>query len=254
MRFTKVATLLIACLAMTAAAASVAQANWTIEGKTLPELGIEKESVEVKTHNKKPLTLTAEVGATKVEISAKSIECTAKVECTIDNGLGANLGKQTDHSSGQLTFTEVSVVKPSSCTVHSPGATAGTVTTQPLTDTVIMDPNGSTATFDTFFPETGTAFVNLEFGGGTCPFNELSLPVQGQTCGRAVHTSGTTEDLASLTKEQFLEQGLQFNEAEQKTAGCLLYLNNNKEKPAYLDATVVNLLSGKNKGKIFGAD
>jgi hypothetical protein len=150
-----------------------------------------------------------------------------------------------------LEFTGVTVTEPANCTVHSPGKANGTVVTNQLTDTVIMDKTqGSSAVFDKFFTDSGP-FVVLVFTGEKCVFNELEVPVQGSLTGRAVHS----EDVVSRTGELFVTQSLLFNKTEQETGGGSFTVGEGgSAKAAFLDATVDNSLLGVNAGKVWGAD
>ena len=245
MAFRKMLLALVACVAFAAFATSSAQAaegeGWTIEGVKLA--AGKTETVTASKNAGSSLQLTAELLNKKLTLDATEVSC---VSCTIDNTTKAG------HSAGSLKFTGVTVTEPANCTVHSAGQPDGTVVTNALTDEVIMDPTaGSTAVFDKFFPESGSTFVTLEFTGATCVFAELDVTVEGTATGQAVHGSN---DEPSKTGENFVTQSLLFNKAAQETGGGLLYLSGVKTKPAFLDATVNNVLSGANVGKKFGSD
>src|ERR1700761_4856870 len=166
MRLKKMILALFACLALTAVAASAAQAGWTIENvSTFPS----SESVTVEGSSS---TLTGTFSGTAIELSSTSFGCSGT--CTIDNTVEAG------HSAGKLVFNGVTVTSPANCTVMSPGQANGTVITNSLTDKVIMDPTtGSTTVADLFFTdksaEKTVPFVELEFTGSKCTLNELKV-------------------------------------------------------------------------------
>jgi hypothetical protein len=244
MRLKKMIAALAACLALGAVAANMAQAEgtcWTIQGVCLSG----SETVSLEKHTGSTISLTAELLSRKLTLDATGVKCAAGVSCTIDNTVSKN------HSAGKLEFTGVESTEPANCLVHSPGKANGTVVTNALTDTVIMDKtSGSTAVFDKFFTDSGP-LVELEFSGLKCTFNELIVPMQGSLTGRAVHA----EDAASKTGEQFVTQSLLFNKAEQETGGGSFTLGEGTSaKVAFLDATIDNKLSGANVGRIWGSD
>jgi hypothetical protein len=154
----------------------------------------------------------------------------------------------------------VKVLKPSTkCSVKNVGGTSGEITTEALTDEVIMDPTaGSTAVFDRFVPEvSGGAFVTIEFTGAECPLNEASAAVKGSACGEAVHTNaGGTGYEANKTGELKVIQTLLLGAAQQTTGNstakpCALTLGT---KTAGIAGAVDNKLAVTNVGKAFGDD
>jgi hypothetical protein len=244
MHLKKMFAALIACLALGAVAANSAQAEgtcWTIEGTCLSG----SETVHIEKHAGSSLSLTATVIGQPLTLNATGVHCAIGATCTIDNTVSPN------HSEGALEFTGVTVVEPANCTVSSPVNPAGTVTTNPLTDTVIMDRLGGTAVFDKFFTDNDQPLVVLVFGGPKCEFDELEVPVFGTVTGRAVHASG---DIPTKTNEQFVVQSLLFNKAEQETGGGHLYVGEGSANEAFFDGTVDNALSGPETGKIWGSD
>jgi hypothetical protein len=247
MRFRKIALALFACLALGAIAANVAQAGqWTLgttENQTTAGTKITSESVSCKKHGTSELALTSKFLGAAVKLTATGIDC---VNATIDSTAGG-----VAHSAGTLKFTGVSVVEPKGCSV---GGVNHELSTEALTDEVIMDPTaGSTTVFDKFFPETsGGAFVTITFEGAECVIAGTPVPVKGTACGEAVHTNtaGTGYEpnhTGTLTKVQTLL----FGSGQQTTGGCELKLGNEK---AQLAGAVDNELSGSNAGKPFGAD
>jgi hypothetical protein len=244
MRLKKMIAALGTCLALGAVAANMAQAEgtcWTIQGVCLSG----SETVSIEKHTGSTISLTAELLGTKTTLVATGVRCATGTSCTIDNTVTKN------HSAGRLEFTGVEAKEPGNCAVRSPGKANGTVVTEALTDTVVMDKtSGSTAVFDRFFTDSGQ-FLNLEFADEKCVFNELVAPVQGSLAGRVVHT----EDAASKTGEQFVTQSLLFNKAEQETGGGFFTLGEGTSaKAAFLDATFDTKLSGANVGKSWGSD
>jgi hypothetical protein len=247
MRLKKTITALIACLALGAVAANMAQAEgtcWTIQGVCLADGGV-TETVSIEKHIGSSLSLTATFLGIAIRLDATGVGCASGTACTIDHTVGKN------HSAGKLEFTGVTVIEPANCTVHSVGKTAGKIVTNAMTVTVIMDKtSGSTAVFDKFFTDSG-AFFEPIFGGEKCVLNELSIPWQGSLTGRVVHA----EDAPGKTGEQFVTQSLLFNKAEQETGGGSFTLGEGASaKVAFLDATIDNRLSGANVGKIWGSD
>jgi hypothetical protein len=242
MGFKKIALALFACLALGAFAANAAQAaEWTV-AKTGggSERLVGPEKVECHKHSSaETLKFTSKFLGSPVEITAKQIDC---VEATIDTTGGVA------HSKGKLTFTEVSVDKPLLC--HLPSD----LTTEALTDEVIMDPTaGSNTVADKFFPEVaGGAFITITFEGAECPVAGTPVPVKGTACGESVHTNtaGSAFEM-NLTGELKTPQTLLFGETQQATFGCELKLGNEK---AFLFGAVDNVLAGANAGKAFGAD
>src|SRR4029077_8347084 len=232
----------MACTAIGALAANAAQAGWTIEASKL----VGSETVGIFGG---PLTLTTEVFGMELEVEAGSIECTAGVECTIDNTT------KEGHGTSLLTMTSVKVKKPLGCTVNSPGEPAGTVATKKLTDEVIMDPTaGSTAVFDSFFPEAGTTLFELEFKGEFCVLKAVEFPVSGTLAGETVHAVGAERDIPTKTGELSIEESLTFSQSMEKTGGGLLYLGTIKTTLASFDATFTRKPSGANAAKKFAVD
>jgi hypothetical protein len=253
MRFKKIALALFACLALGAFAANFAQAaegeGWTIEGSGAIPSGTH-QSVSCSKHGTSTLIFTSTLLGEPVELSAEGIDC---VEATIDNTTSKG------HSAGKLRFTGVKVLKPSTaCTVGNVKESgSGVVTTEALTDQVIMDPtSGSTAVLDKFSPEvSGGAFVTIEFGGATCPLKEDSAPVKGTACGEAVHTAENAKHeivySPNVTGELSVIQTALFGATQQTTGGCALTLGT---KAAGLAGAVDNTLAVTNVGKKWGAD
>jgi hypothetical protein len=247
MRFKKIALALFACMALGALAANVAQAGqWTVgttENQTTAGTKITKENVSCKRHGTTPLVFTSTLLGAAVEITASGVDC---VNATIDTTEAG-----VDHSEGELTFTDVTVVKPAHCMVPNDELTTGK-----LTDEVIMDPSGGAVTFDKFFtdPVGGVAqpFVTIPLTGVECALDGNSAQVFGSACGEAVHTNaaGTgfePNNTGTLTKVQTLL----FGSAQQTTGGCALTFG---KAAATLSGAVDNELSGTNVGKPFGAD
>jgi hypothetical protein len=274
MRFKKIALVLFACLALGAVAANVAQATeWTLGTKedqkaSEPGTRIAKEGVTCKKHGTTtPLLLTSSLLGETVELSAEQIDCLESkgstkpaIINTVEDFKEGKLIETTAHSEGVLTFTGVKVLKPSTkCEVSG-----GELTTNQLTDEVIMDPTaGSAGVFDRFFtdPVEGkeVPFITIEFLGKECPLAGDSAPVKGSACGEAVHTLTAGTYSAIPTGTLFSDQTLTFGMAQQTTGTstakpCLLKLGNTE---ATLDGAVDNTLAGTvtpaNLEKPFGA-
>jgi hypothetical protein len=196
-----------------------------------------KETVKVSGG---PFTLSSSVLGAAITLNATEVECdeAGGTTCQIDE-TNAKKELTTDHSAGRLVFTGVTVTSPAKCTVHSVGAANGTVTTEALTDEIIMDPSGGTATFDKFFPEEGETFVTLELTGAECTLAGVVAAVKGTVTGRTSNTG-----VAAVT------QSITFNAAEQATGGGVLKLG---KEAATLTGVANNKLSGPNAGKTFAA-
>ena len=145
------------------------------------------------------------------------------------------------------------MIEPANCEVGTTveGKTH-TLTTEALTDHVIMDPtSGSTTVFDKFVPETGTTFVSVTFAGAKCTIGEETAAVKGSACGEAVHTEGSPLAFKAIpTGTLFKVQSLLFGSTQQTTGGCALTLGT---VAATLEGAVDNSLSGTNAGKPFGS-
>lgn len=241
MRFKKIALALFACLALGAFVANSASAaegeGWTISGKGVIPSGTH-QGVSCSKHSG-ALIFTSTLLTLAVELEAEKVDC---VEASIDNTTSKG------HSEGKLQFTGVKVLKPSTkCSVKNTGGTLGTVTTNALTDQVIMDPTtGSTTVFDKFSTDKNAKgeevpFVSIEFAGSECPLNEASAPVKGAACGESPNKTGVL--LAT--------QNLVFGSTQQTTGGCALTLGT---KTANLAGSIDNVLSGTNVGTAFGSD
>ena len=211
MRLKKMILALFACLALTAVAASAAQAGWTIEGvSTFPS----SEAVSVEGSSS---TLTGTFSGATIELSSTTLGCSGT--CTIDNT------KEAGHGKVQLVFNGQAVSKPANRTIMSPGQTNGVVVTKPLTSKVIMDPtSGSTVVADLFFTDKGP-FAELEFTGGKCTLNELRISLNGTIAGES---SGTTCTLVVV-------RGLSFGSSQRATIGANLFFGTNlKHTPSSL--------------------
>lgn len=226
MKFKKTILALCAFLVVGAAVAGAANASWKVGPGKAP---LTEETVFVSGG---PWTLTSAPLGIAVKLTAEKVECTPGAICRI-YGQG--------HSENGVTFTNVKVVNPSGCTVSSPGALTGTVSTEVLTDQ-LEHPDGSNpaATFDKFFPETGSTFAILVFEGAGCILNELEIPMEGVTHRR----TNNTGVIAS-------PQPIVFSEAEEKTAGSTLAMGG---VPLYLTGQMYFTLNGAHAGEAFGAE
>jgi hypothetical protein len=238
LRLKRIALTLFACLALGAIAANAASAaegdGWTIEGSGRIASGTH-QGVSCSKHPGSSLIFATVLLGKEVQLEIEQVDC---VEASIDNTTS------NGHSEGKFRFTGVKVLKPSTkCSVKNVGGTLGTVTTEALTDQVIMDPfTGSTVVFDRFSPETaGGAFVTIEFAGSECPLNEASAPVKGTACGESPNKTGVL--LAT--------QVLTFGASQQTTGGCAMAVGNNA---ALLRGSIDFVLAGTNVGSAFGAD
>ena len=214
MRARKLGVVLVAVLAMTAVAASAANASeWYIGATKLSG----SESVKVEASEK--FTLESQVLGANFKFTATTLECEG---CTISNP-GAK-------SAGKLSFTGLTVDEPAGCSVASP------ITTNALVDEVIMDPSGGEATFDKFTPAEGTTFVNIKITGCAAAG---TYPVKGTVTGRSNNTGVAA-----------VKQPLTFSAAEQTTGGGSLIF---WSKAATLTGKTLTNLSGAHVGQTFNA-
>jgi hypothetical protein len=222
MRFKKVAATLMACMAVCAVGASAAQANWFVNGTELGATSHQNVSVSGS-----GFTLSSTILGQSVVLKATGLECSGT--CTID---GSSFG--TNHSTGKLKFTGVTVEKPAHCSV--PG---GSLTTNALEDAVEMKTvAGSTNTFDKFFPAgTGTTFVVVTLSGAECILNEAEAPVKGSVYGESNETGKAA-----------VSQPLTFNTASNSISTLTLGGNT-----ATLTGSASNALSGTNVGASWDA-
>jgi hypothetical protein len=168
MSFKKMGLAVIACLAITAVAASAAQANWFVNGVELSG----SSTVTVKASES--FTLKSKLLTREVILHASGLACATTGGCTID----------TNHhngSTGALKFEGVTVEKPAHCEIAG-----GTLTTTPLFDEVVEKTvSGSTNTFDKFFPQSGTNFVTVTFAGSECALKGDSAEIKGEVYGES---------------------------------------------------------------------
>jgi hypothetical protein len=225
MKLRKLGAAVLACMAVAAVFASAASANWEIEGKS--QASGFTETVKIDGGH---TILHGTVLGTTVELTSTSFECTAGVTCEIDQA------GTVEHSSGQLTFTGVKVLQPSGCSV------ASELKTSPLTDELIMDPSGGTATFDKFFTDKNAK-------GEEVPFIEITLTGSCAIAGTPFPVKGTVTARANNTGVSAVGQPLTFSAAEQTTGGGSLLLG---KSPATLTGSATNTLSGINVGKPWG--
>lgn len=218
---------LCACLIVGAAIAGAAQAaSWKVGAEKAP---LAEETVSIFGG---PWTLSSAPLGIEVIVTAEEVGCTPGHSCRI-SGEG--------HSEGGLTFTGATVDKPAGCTARTPGDPVGTITTVPLTDQLTMpDESDPTATYDKFFPQNGSTWFTLVFGGGTCPLAGLEIPIEGSLYGRANDTGAMA-----------VNQPLVFNAAEEATAGSTLEEGG---APVALTGTAHSRLNGSNEGRVFGAE
>ena len=214
MRARNFGVVLVAVLAMTAVAASAANASeWYIGATKLSG----SESVKLKAAEK--FTLESKVLGANFRFTATTLECEG---CTISNP-GAK-------SAGVLSFSGISVDEPTGCSVASP------IRTNALVDEVIMNPSGGEATFDKFTPAEGTTFVTIKITGCAAAG---SYPLKGSFTGRTNNTGVAA-----------VEQPITFNAAEQATGGGILTWG---PQPANLTGKALSSLSGANAGNTFNA-
>jgi hypothetical protein len=233
----KFAIALVAAFALTAIAASAAQATvWKVNGNALAN----GQSREV--------TVSKHAGANLV-LSTKALGATLILEATGIEGEGAEIDQAgtVAHSRGNLVFTGVTVKEPKGCEV------APTLTTEPLEDEVVMGNTEATANnvYDLFKPKAGGTgrFISIKISGCAAA---NTYPVKGNVYGLAQHTvetePGKTSFVNNLTGEEFLTQTLTFSEPIQKSQGGTLRFGT---EPAFLSGSVDNRLT---LGGEFGAE
>lgn len=179
MRFKKLVPALVACLALSAVAATGAQAalQWTVNE---PAEVLSSETIDAYANpGDIPWEFSSKVGLATVDLVDEGVSCVG--ECSI-SGAGKSKVK--------LKFSKVTVSVPH-CAVAG-----GTFTTKALKGQVFMDSLFPTSTFDLVEPAEGTTFVEvqLENEGGTCALG-TSLTFTGSLVGEATNpTGGLTSD------------------------------------------------------------
>jgi hypothetical protein len=254
MRFKKIALALFACLALGAFAANAAQATegdgWTIgttENQTTAGTLIPNgthERVSCKKHGTSSLVFTSTLLGSALEVTIEGVDCLERAGST--NASTIDNTTKKGHSEGVLTFTGVKVVKPANCELME-------ITTNPLTDEVIMDPSNKTTgpVYDKFFPEVAAnGWFTFEFTGPLCSLEEDTGTLKGTACGESAHTNGfatgfEANKTGTLTKVQTLAFG---NSSQQTTGGCALTFNG---AAALLSGAIDTELTS---GKPFGSD
>jgi hypothetical protein len=213
----------MASLAISAfAAASASASHWTVggSGATLTEATNVEASLKPETSAKLVGTLLGQTfELTATTLSSSGWEGTGSATI-YQEGL---LSK----AKGRLSFSGLTVDKPSGCTVTSP------IVTKNLTAELI-DHTGNEHAFVKFFPEEGATFATIVVKG--CAVAG-SYPVKGTVYGEG-NVWGT----------ETAEQPLNFSPAINETLGGALTLGVN---PATLTAEGINKLSS---GAKFGAE
>jgi len=200
------------------AAVSTTAAKWFKNGTALTATGVEIEGE--KTENG---IFKSEIGTTEIELQSTAFTCNG---CTIANTKpNTSGGAEIATGSGQIVFENVTVLKPSGCTVKGDTGVVGVVPTKTLT--IHGDWMDTTTTnhhaFIQFLPPAGTTtFAQFELSGGPC----IGLPkrnVSGSVFGESVKNTG----------EEAAEQEIAFSPTIQSTSGGGLLLGT---KPAELTA------------------
>lgn len=151
-------TLLILAMALLTAAACASTASaaaWTIEGKTLGELGLSEESV------------TSTATPMSIEVPKLSL----KVECELEKGTGKIFAASTDEATMELS--KCKVVGSKVCTVTEPIVLK--VKTELIKKAGIV--------YDVLKPLTGEVIGTLTLKGELCPFPK-ELKLTGSTAGQ----------------------------------------------------------------------
>ncbi|HEY6550331.1 MAG TPA: RHS repeat-associated core domain-containing protein [Solirubrobacterales bacterium] len=149
-------SLLAMALAIAALCASTAPAAvWTIEGKTLTELGLKEESV----------------ASTAAPFTIEVPKLTLKVECEAEKGSGKIISPSTDEATMELS--KCKVFEPKTCTVSEP------VVIKAKTELI----KKAGIVYDFLKPLTGEAFGTLTLKGEACPFPK-ELKLTGSTAGQ----------------------------------------------------------------------
>ena len=177
MSIKKLGAVLMAAFALAALGASSASAavatspvQW-YTGATAGTVTTLKEDTEVTARSSGAATLTGILNGQAYELSTSEIDC---VGCKITNEEVTSKAGKVAIGKGEITFTNVNVVKPAGCTVNgitSGGASeaAGMVTTRPLTVHAdwMHTESANKKGFINFFPTAGatTVFAGLQFVG-----------------------------------------------------------------------------------------
>jgi hypothetical protein len=223
MRLRRLGFALVVVIALGAAMASSALATavtedvqWKVEGATLTGSEFVKSTGSAE-------TVTA-VGGAVLVIKATGINC---IGCQITNSGGTAVG------SGELEYTGVTVVVPSTCAVSG-----GVIRTKPLR--IKADYMESTADYWLFEPAGGPTFstVTLTRGLGACPITGSYIK-SGTVFGKANNVTGT---LAS-------SQTISFSGSINNAAGGATQFGG---KPAELNGSLTLSMAGARAGKKFG--
>jgi hypothetical protein len=172
-----------------------AAAKWSAEGKEFTE----GQSATFVLEATEPLTFTSKVLGSEFQMRAENVSCSGT--CTIDQK-GA-----VDHSSEAFAMSNIVVTKPPGCLVIGPIATVA------LTNQLVMDPSGGTATFVKMFPESGTTIAEVVITGCAAAG---TYPVKGTLVCRANNTGVSA-----------IQQPLVCSPAEEATGGGSLKLGAN---------------------------
>jgi RHS repeat-associated protein len=160
-------------------AGTAAAASWTIEGKTLSELGLSEESV------------TSAATSMSIEVPKISL----KVECELEKGTGKIFSAGTDEATMELS--KCKVAKAAACTVTTPITLK--VKTELLKKAGIV--------YDVLKPLTGETIGTFTIKGEECAFGpSKEFKLTGSTAGQ-------------LELEEAVKEGLGFSKAIAEAAG-----------------------------------
>jgi hypothetical protein len=158
------------------------------------------EKTTVGTAGAEPARLRTVVGGVAVELESTVVA--SLTGATLQNGEEG--GEMFSHGTGQITFSNVTVVEPAHCAVEgitAPGG-PGMVTTTPLTATT----KGQGMNLK-FSPVTAPAFTEFKLvnNGGTCAAANPAVKIDGTVLGQPDATGGATttfnEEAITGTKE-----------------------------------------------------
>jgi hypothetical protein len=225
------AVLALAVMASSASATvATTAAQWYIgaePGVTL-ELTKSKTIKGVATSNE---VLTTEIGGLPVELVSTEFECEG---CKIENKSVTEKVPPIAYGEGKILFKNVKVKKPLNCTVSGETGEGKILTKQLVIHADWMDtskggtgePPVNNHAVVQFIPAAGaaTSFAQFEIGGGECAAIAGKRNLLGSFFVETTKNTGVAA----------LDQGINFNEAVQKTAGGGLLLG---IKPANLSGS-----------------
>jgi hypothetical protein len=239
MSLKRLSLMIVAVLALTAvvatsanAAVSTTAAQWFKNGTALTETG-----VAIQGEATEDFVFISEIGSTRIELRAMKISCSG---CTIFNKAITSKAGAVATGSGKIVFEEVTVLKPSGCTVTGETGIAGVVATKTLSihgDWMDTNTENKKAFIQFLPPAESTTFAQFELSGGECAGISGKRNVSGSVFGESVNNTGV----------EAAEQEIVFSPAVQTTSGAGLLLGT---KPASLTGKAKFKLTAGGKYKI----